>query len=59
MQSLEAVLHLVREAAEAVAKSIGFVSREGEREGMGRQSPQETREGASSGEMMQTGRRMG
>lgn len=40
MQSLEAVLHLAWKAAEAAAKSTEFVSREGDREGMGRQSPQ-------------------
>lgn len=40
MQSLEAVLHLAWKAAEAAAKSIEFVSREGAREGIGRQSPQ-------------------
>lgn len=39
MQSLEAVLHLAWKAAEAAAKSIEFVSREGDREGMGRQKP--------------------
>lgn len=39
MQSLEAVLHLAWKAAEAAAKSMEFVSREGDREGMGRQSP--------------------
>lgn len=40
MQSLEAALHLVWKAAEAAAKSIEFVSREGDREWMGRLSPQ-------------------
>lgn len=59
MQSLEAVLHLVWKAAEAAAKSIEFVSREGDREGMGRQSPQLGIRGTSSGEMIQTGRRAG
>lgn len=59
MQTLEAVLHLACKAAEAAAKSIEFVSREGDREGMGRQSPLLTREEASSGEMMQKGRRIG
>jgi hypothetical protein len=53
MQSLEAALHLAWKAAEAAAKSIGFVSREGISTGKGWDDR------ASSGEMMQIGRRVG